>query len=168
MSGARSKRSGPACERKIDERLTTLITAVYPDERRRPGYTKLAQEIREVTGRAISGTYLWELATGKKSNVTLDHLEALAEFFGVPVEYFVNDGVARKVNAQLALASALGDAQVRNLALRANGLSPASLDALLTMVDEVRRLQGLTPTDGTEPASPPGRTAGAGPQGAQH
>ncbi|MEU9014119.1 hypothetical protein AB0D12_31000 [Streptomyces sp. NPDC048479] len=152
MSGSQSRRSGPPCERKIDQRLTTLIAALYPDERRRPGYAKLAQEIRETTGRAISGTYLWELATGKKSNVTLDHLEALAEFFGVPVEYFVNEGVANKVNAQLALASALGDAQVRNLALRANGLSTASLDALLAMVDEVRRLQDLTRIDGQDHA----------------
>ncbi len=155
MSGSQSRGAAPPCGRKIDQRLTTLIDALYPDERRRPGYAKLAQEIRETTGRAISGTYLWELATGKKSNVTLDHLEALAEFFGVPLEYFVNDGTAAKVNAQLALASALGDAQVRNLALRANGLSAASLEALLAMVDEVRRLQDLTRADGS-------RTAAAG------
>ncbi|MFI1767639.1 hypothetical protein ACH41H_37120 [Streptomyces sp. NPDC020800] len=164
MGGAQSRRSGPPTERKIDRRLTTLIAAVYPDERRRPGYAKLAQEIRETTGRAISGTYLWELATGKKSNVTLDHLEALAEFFGVPTEYFVNDEVADKVDGQLALVSALRDAQVRHLALRAHGLSPASLDALLAMVEEVRRLQDLTGTDGRGIPRPP-----AAPDfGAQH
>ncbi|MEV4432369.1 hypothetical protein [Streptomyces sp. NPDC049585] len=143
MTRGQSRRPGAATGRRIDERLTALIATVYPDERKRPGYAKLAEEIRETTGRPISGTYLWELATGKKSNVTLDHLDALAEFFGVPTEYFLNDGVADRVNSQLALASALGDAQVRNLALRAQGLSPASLDALLAMVDDVRRMQDL-------------------------
>ena len=162
MGGAQSRRSGPPSERKIDRRLTALIAALYPDERRRPGYARIAQDIRESTGRAISGTYLWELATGKKSNVTLDHLEALAQFFGVPPEYFVNDEVADEVDGQLALARALRDTQVRNLALRAQGLSPASLDVLLAMVDEVRRLQDLTGTDGQ--GNPRHAADGAGPQ----
>ncbi|WP_344359246.1 hypothetical protein [Streptomyces gobitricini] len=48
MSGSRPRRSGPPCERKIDERLTTLIAAVYPDDQRRPGCTKPAQETREI------------------------------------------------------------------------------------------------------------------------
>ncbi|MGX1759501.1 hypothetical protein ACWIG5_21740 [Streptomyces lydicus] len=131
--------------RKIDVRLNELITALYPDERKRPGYSKLAKEIREATGGAISGTYLWELATGKKRNVTLDQLDVLAEYFGVPLEYFFNDDVAERVSAQLKLAVALRDTKVRNLALRADGLSAESLDALLTMVNQARRLQNLAP-----------------------
>ncbi|MGW7411719.1 hypothetical protein [Streptomyces sp. NPDC054863] len=164
MSSSPARGSGSPVERKIDQRLTTLIGTLYPDERKRPGYVKLALEITQTTGRAISGTYLWELATGKKSNVSLDHLEALAEFFGVPVDYFVNDTVATRVNAQLALASALGDTQVRNLALRANGLSTASLDALIAMVDEVRRLQDLTGVGG-QPAGGEDEPPGPGPAG---
>ena len=54
MGGAQSRRSGPPTERKIDRRLTTLIAAIYPDERRRPGYAKLAQEIRESAARGVS------------------------------------------------------------------------------------------------------------------
>ncbi|MFI6051137.1 hypothetical protein ACIBCO_13745 [Streptomyces violascens] len=131
--------------RKLDQRLNDLIAALYPDERKRPGYAKLAAEIRQTTGGAISGTYLWELATGKKRNVTLEQLDVLAEFFGVPPEYFLNEEVAYRVNAQLKLATALRDARVRNLALRADGLSTESLDALLAMVGEARKLQQLSP-----------------------
>ncbi|MGY3676970.1 hypothetical protein ACVWXU_000593, partial [Streptomyces sp. TE33382] len=36
------------------------------------------------------------------------------------------------------------DTKIRSLALRAERLSPASLDALLTMVDENRKLQILS------------------------
>ncbi|MGI5255759.1 hypothetical protein [Streptomyces angustmyceticus] len=129
--------------RRIDQRLTALITALYPDERKRPGYAKLAKDIRETTGGAISGTYLWELTTGRKGNVTVEQLDVLAQYFGVPSEYFLNDDVADRVNTQLRLLAALRDTKVRNLALRAEGLSPQSLDALLTMVNEARRLQNL-------------------------
>ncbi|MGW1865969.1 hypothetical protein ACWCPS_10430 [Streptomyces mauvecolor] len=131
---------------QLDERLQTLIATIYPDERKRPGYAKLAEDIRATTGGSISGTYLWELATGKKRNVTLQQLGVLAEYFGVPPEYFLNDEVAKRVSDQLALAAALRDTRIRNIALRAEGLSPASLDALLAMVNAARQVQNLTDT----------------------
>lgn len=133
--------------RKFDQRLKELIAALYPDERKRPGYARLAKEIRETSGGAISGTYLWELATGKKRNVTLEQLDVLAQFFGVPPEYFLNEETAERVNSQLKLATALRDARVRNLALRAVGLSAESLDALLVMVNEARKVQNLASVD---------------------
>lgn len=148
MSGVSRERQGdwPQAGR-IDKRLNELIRALYPDERTRPGYMRLAKEIRESTGGSISGTYLWELAAGKKRNVTVDQLSVLAQFFGVPLEYFLNEEVASRVDAQLRLAAALRDVRVRNLALRAEGLSASSLEALLTMVDEARKLQGLQPVE---------------------
>ncbi|MEV7615477.1 hypothetical protein [Streptomyces sp. NPDC089799] len=142
--------------RRFDQRLNELIAALYPDERKRPGYARLAKEIRETTGGTISGTYLWELAKGKKRNVTLEQLDVLAEFFGVPPEYFLNEETAERVNAQLKLAAALRDARVRNLALRAEGLSAESLDALLIMVDAARKVQNLGSVDDEErPAGTP-------------
>ncbi|GAA2472633.1 hypothetical protein ACFPFX_25755 [Streptomyces mauvecolor] len=135
---------------QLDERLQTLIATIYPDERKRPGYAKLAEDIRATTGGSISGTYLWELATGKKRNVTLQQLGVLAEYFGVPPEYFLNDEVAKRVSDQLALAAALRDTRIRNIALRAEGLSPASLDALLAMVNAARQVQNLTDTHDRE------------------
>ncbi|MEU5977789.1 hypothetical protein [Streptomyces sp. NPDC047315] len=142
--------SGRPLLRKFDQRLNELIAALYPDERRRPGYARLAKEIREATGGTISGTYLWELATGKKRNVTLEQLDVLAEYFGVPPEYFLNEEAAQRVNAQLQLARALRDARVRNLALRAEGLTPESLDALLIMVEQVRTMQNLAPPEDSD------------------
>ncbi|MBB5940267.1 hypothetical protein [Streptomyces zagrosensis] len=132
---------------QLEQRLNKLIEMIYPEERTRPGYARLAKEIRETTGGTISATYLWELATGKKRNLTLEQLDTLAQFFGVPPEYFLNDEVSERVNAQLMLATALRDIKIRSLALRAEGLSPASLDALLTMVDEARKLQNLSATN---------------------
>ena len=129
---------------KFDQRLNELIQAAYPDRRKRPGFARLAMEIREATGGAISATYLWELSTGKKRNVTLEQLDVLAEFFGVPPGYFLNDEVSERVKAQLALLSALRDVKIRNLALRSEGLSPSTLDAFLAMVNEARKMQNLS------------------------
>jgi transcriptional regulator with XRE-family HTH domain len=138
--------------RRIDLRLKDLIAAVYPDPRTRPGFAKLAKEIQEKTGGSISGTYLWELATGKKWNVTLEQLDVLAEFFGVPPEYFLNDQVAERVRSQLRLAMALRDAKVRSIALRADGLSTEALKSISEMVDEARKKQQLGPISDDEPA----------------
>ncbi|MGP3990922.1 hypothetical protein [Streptomyces sp. 3N207] len=136
--------------RKFDQRLNALIQAIYPDSRKRPGFARLAAEIREATGGTISATYLWELSTGKKRNVTLDQLDILAEFFGVPPEYFLNEEVSERVNAQLSLLSALRDTRVRNLALRSEGLSPSTLDAFLIMINEARKVQNLSDVSDAE------------------
>lgn len=152
----------------LDERLGSLIATFYPDERKRPGYARLAQLIRESTGRTISGTYLWELATGRKRNVTLEQLAVLAEFFGVPLEYFVNDDVSRRVDAQLKLAVALRDTKVRSLALRAEGLSSASLDAILAIVNEVRRVENLGHVSEQEEPPPATRTHDIQPHKTSH
>ncbi|MCX4970763.1 hypothetical protein OHA98_39670 [Streptomyces sp. NBC_00654] len=129
---------------QLEQPLNKLIDALYSDERTRPGYARLAKEIRETTGVTISATHLWELATEKKRYFTLEQLDTLARLFGVPLEYFHNDEVSERVNAQLTPATALRDTKIRSLALRAERLSPASLDALLTMVDEARKLQNLS------------------------
>ncbi|WP_317441112.1 hypothetical protein [Streptomyces collinus] len=150
----RPPEDGRSLLEKFDQRLNRLIHAHYPDERTRPGFARLAAEIREVTGRSISATYLWELSTGKKRNVTLEQLDVLAEFFGVPPGYFLDDQVAERVGEQLALASALRDAKVRDLALRSAGLSSVSLDALLAIVDEVRKVQNLPEVQRPDPFAP--------------
>lgn len=147
MGDEPARPSGRPLVQKIDQRLTALIEALYPDARTRPGYIRLAHEISETTHGSISGTYLWELATGKKRNLTLEQLDVLAEFFEVPPEFFFNDEVAERVSNQLKLATSLRDAKIRSLVRRAEGLSTTAMDSILTMVNEVRRLQDLAPAE---------------------
>ncbi|MFF8914107.1 hypothetical protein ACF08M_12465 [Streptomyces sp. NPDC015032] len=80
--------------------------------------------------------------------MTLEQLDVLAEYFGVPPEYFLSEDMAERVNSQLRPAVALRDFRVRNLALRAEGLSPATPDAVLTIVEEARKVQNLEPPEG--------------------
>ncbi len=134
---------------QLARKINHLVATQYPDERGRPGFAKLAQQIRESTKSSISSTYLWELATGKKHNITQSTLTTLAEFFGVPREYFLNDEVASRVDAQLELALALRNRKVQSIALRADGLSNETLDSILAMLTQARKIERLPPFDET-------------------
>ena len=54
----------------------------------------VASAITARTGVAISGTYLWQLRTGVKTNPTLAHLRAIGTYFNVPITYFIADEYA--------------------------------------------------------------------------
>ncbi|WP_328608689.1 helix-turn-helix domain-containing protein [Amycolatopsis sp. NBC_00345] len=124
-----------------------LFSTVRPREGDEYSFEEVAEGIRAKGGPTISATYLWQLRKGLRDNPTKRHLEALAGFFGVPPGYFFDDAEAARINAELALLSALRDTPVRQIALRANGLSSKSLEAIADMVDRVRQLEGLPEPD---------------------
>lgn len=101
--------------------------------------------IKEKTGVSISSAYLWQLRHGTKDNPTVTHLRALAEFFGLPASYLVDTAPDPRLEAQLNLLQALRDHGVRDIALRASGLTPRALNNLASMIDHVRRLERLPP-----------------------
>lgn len=104
-----------------------------------------AAAITNKTGVPISPAYLWQLRSGMKTNPTVQHLRAIADFFGVPASYLIDRDTDQKVEAQLALMQALRDSGVRDLAMRTSGLTPQAISSLAAMVDEVRKLQDLPP-----------------------
>jgi transcriptional regulator with XRE-family HTH domain len=137
----------------LADKLTRLFSTVHP--RGRPEYTseEVADAIREQGGPTISATYIWQLRTGRRDNPTKKHLEALADFFGVSPSYFFDDEAAARIDAELELLAALREAPVRQVALRASGLSTQSLKAIAEMIERVRELEGL-PGDSTGSAEP--------------
>ncbi|CQD02035.1 helix-turn-helix transcriptional regulator [Mycobacterium timonense] len=106
-----------------------------------------AEAITRQTGVSISAAYLWQLRQGIKNNPTVAHLRAIAEFFGVTPSYLIDPGIDPKIDEQLDLLAALRDAGIRDLALRANGLTPEAIDSLRAMVDHARQLERLPPVD---------------------
>jgi transcriptional regulator with XRE-family HTH domain len=95
----------------------------------------------------VSGTYLWLLRTGQRDNPTMKHLIAIARFFAVPPTYFFPDDTLDENAVPAELMAALGDAQVRVMALRAAGLSERSLKAITDMIDSARSVEGLPESD---------------------
>jgi ESX-1-secreted protein regulator len=104
-----------------------------------------AAAITSQTGVSISPAYLWQLRSGLKDNPTVQHLRAIAEFFGVPASYLVDRDPNAQIDAQLNLLQALRDNGVRDLAMRASGLTPQALNSVALILDRVRELERLPP-----------------------
>ena len=120
-----------------------LFRTVRPRDGGEYSFEEVAEAIRAKGGPTISATYLWQLRKGLRDNPTKRHLEALAGFFGVPPAYFFDDAETERINAELDLLTALRDTPIRQIALRANGLSAKSLQTIAEMIDRVRELEGL-------------------------
>jgi transcriptional regulator with XRE-family HTH domain len=130
----------------VARRLDALFRTHLPKDGkgREYSYAEVAKAINDVAGeKSISHAYIWQLRTGKSPNPTLRSLQLLAAFFSVPVTYFFDDAEAARLAEQIDLVSALSDGLVRQITLRCSGLSDASLSAILAMVDNARKLEGL-------------------------
>lgn len=91
----------------------------------------------------LTAAYIGKLRGPAGDNPSIRVARLLARFFEVPASYFVEDDVTERIVAQFQLVQQLHDQGVRNLAMRAAGLSPASKEALLKMVDAARAMEGL-------------------------
>ncbi|TXH56734.1 MAG: XRE family transcriptional regulator [Burkholderiaceae bacterium] len=94
----------------------------------------------------MSVGYLSELRTGKATNPRLDHLKALADYFGVPLSYFTDDAASREIAEEMRLLRALRDNDVRSLALRASYLDDETRTALAAIINN------MAPADGGQDA----------------
>src|SRR5262245_11519515 len=91
--------------RTFADRLNHLFETVHPRDRGPYSDREVADAINaESDGKRIDRSYIWMLRTGRRDNPTLKHIEALAEFFGVPPAYFFDDATAEQVARELELA----------------------------------------------------------------
>jgi transcriptional regulator with XRE-family HTH domain len=128
--------------RSLADKLDHLFSVIHPAKGEYT-YDQVSKAIEERGGPTISAAYIWQLRKGVRDNPTKRHLEALAEFFGVPPSYFFDEQAAHRVDAELELLAALRDHDVRQVALRASGLSSGSLAAIAAMIEQARQLEGL-------------------------
>ncbi|RBQ19621.1 XRE family transcriptional regulator [Spongiactinospora rosea] len=136
------RQAGKSLAAKLDH----LFRTVRPKGGGEYSFEEVSDTLKARGGPTISGTYIWQLRKGLRDNPTMRHLEALAGFFGVPPAYFFDDAAAERIDAELALLTALRDSSIRQIALRASGLSTKSLDAITEMLERVRELEGLGET----------------------
>jgi transcriptional regulator with XRE-family HTH domain len=125
----------------IAEKLDRLFQRIRPAGQAEFSYMAVAEAIRARQGISISHTYIWQLRTGRRTNPTVAHLAALAEFFGVPVAYFLDDAEAQRIDDQLELLRTLRDARVAEIALRAADVSESSREAIGEIVRKLWELE---------------------------
>jgi transcriptional regulator with XRE-family HTH domain len=140
--------------RTLADKINYLFQTVHPAGRGPYSNDEVATAIRDRGGPSISATYIWLLRKGERDNPTLKHLEALAEFFGVPPAYFFDDNATTRIDAELEMLSAMRDVGVRALALRMAGLSERSLQPIAEVIERVRELEGL-PADQADEGNRP-------------
>ena len=117
----------------IAGKLDRLFKQLRPE----PSYMAVAEAVRADQGVSISHTYIWQLRTGRRDNPTIQHLTALATFFGVPVAYFLDDEQTTRVDAQLDMLRTIRDAGVTEIALRAADVSPRGRDTISELIRKV-------------------------------
>ncbi|WP_226353658.1 XRE family transcriptional regulator [Pseudonocardia sp. ICBG601] len=110
----------------LAERLNQAFESVHPPSRgpysNREAVKWLAEN-GEPGEPKIGEAYLSLLRAGSRTNPSLRHLQALARFFDLPEEYFISSGrYAGDVHRDLKLLSAMRDAKIRAIALRAADL----------------------------------------------
>ena len=134
--------------RLLADRLDYLFRTVHPKDRGPYTPAEVAEAINVTAGeRVISSTYIWQLRTGRRDNPTHKHLSALAAFFGVSPVYFFQQAEADRDAVQPELAAALKNGDVRDMALRAAGLSDRALRAIRDMIENARAVEGLPTQD---------------------
>ncbi|WP_019632533.1 helix-turn-helix domain-containing protein [Actinomadura atramentaria] len=139
----------------LARRLEYLFQTKRADSGKPYTHVQVADAINAAAGdKIISQAYINQLRRGVKTNPTRRHLAALADFFGVSVLYFFDgdpatDHEGPRDEAELALQ----DEAVKNVAMRAAGLSPETLRMIQDMIDRARTLEGLQEYPGPEASS---------------
>lgn len=83
---------------------------------------------------SFSDTYMWQLRTGRADNPTKKHMDALADLFGVPKDYWSSSATATVMNSMITRLNGLKDA----------GATPEQLHRQLKSFTR-RMSQGVTP-----------------------
>jgi transcriptional regulator with XRE-family HTH domain len=123
----------------LARRLDHLFRTAHPADRKRYTPAEVATALNEAAGeRVTSGTYLWQLRTGRRDNPTYKVILGLADFFRVSPTYFFEDRVVERGAMPPEVAAALQDDAVRDIALRAAGLSERSLQVIAETVSLAR------------------------------
>jgi transcriptional regulator with XRE-family HTH domain len=133
----------------LASRLDLLFRTVHPAGRGPYTPAEVAAVINASEGaETISATYLWQLKTGRRDNPTYKHLIALARFFDVSPTFFFPDSETQRGEVPAEVKLALRDDSIRQIALRAAGLSERSLTVIADMVSNARTLEDSRPRRG--------------------
>jgi hypothetical protein len=124
------------------DRLNYLFDRVRPPGADEFSNAHVARTISSYGQESITGAYIGQLRKGHKTP-TVKLVPLFARFFGVEAGFFVEDEVTRKVAQQFELLRKLSQAGVKQIALRAIGLSPQSLNEVMEKLDSVREREGL-------------------------
>ena len=125
------------CKRSFGDKLAYLIETVHPPDRGPYSYREIAAGIAAHPG-AMTAAHINQLVRGRQPHPRIHYVEALASFFGVPMNYFFDDDVAARINDQIAEVSAWRDKEARRIAERVVELNSRDRKAVTNLIDSLR------------------------------
>lgn len=131
----------------IANRLQYLFEHKRRPDGKRYSYREVLAAIEARGGPSMSIGYLSQLVTGARTNPMMDAVQALARFFEVPLSYFDAHENTAETNEKLKIIAALQHAGVQDVAMKAVGLPPESIELVMSMIDRVRQVEGLPPAE---------------------
>lgn len=126
------------------ERLNRLFETVHPPGRGPHSLHEVAKAINDEGEVKISSSYLSQLRSGQKTNPSAAAVAAMARFFRIRTDYFFDAAYADDIDRDLENLAALRDAGVRRIATRTFDLSPDSRDTVSSLIESLRRAEGLS------------------------
>jgi transcriptional regulator with XRE-family HTH domain len=127
----------------IAERLERLFAETAGPHGRPVTLQEIIQRMEQRGISSMSLSYLQQLRKGEAQNPRLQHLRALADAFGVPVSYFLEDDDSSTAEDRELTP------QERTLAMRVHGLSDGALSSIRAIVELARKSEQLDdPTKG--------------------
>jgi transcriptional regulator with XRE-family HTH domain len=128
----------------LAQRLQHLYDTVRPPGRDRPySDREVADGVNAAVGEKVTGrTYVYQLRKGPADNPRYKVVLGLSRFFGVPPTYFFSEKEMQRSELPPETVALLHDDSVRDLALRAAGLSEQSREAIRQMVENARTMEG--------------------------
>lgn len=94
-------------------------------------------------GIKVTGQHLWHLRSGRRDNPSFRLLEGISRLFGVPIAYFSDGETERQVVEELELLAAVRRTGVKSLIARTQGVSPANVERVSEILEQIRRMEGL-------------------------
>jgi transcriptional regulator with XRE-family HTH domain len=136
----KGKVTGERSRDSVSEKIDYLFQTV----RRPDGREFTYDDVERGTSGRVSRSYVWKLRHGRNRNPSLDVIEAMSVYFGVPPEYFFGGELRSEARAIEAaeVAALLQDPDARLMADRVRGLSPTAIQALLALVEHLRSIEG--------------------------
>lgn len=133
----------------LQERLNDLFARVPPGGASSPddrySTNRAAREITE-SGTPITDVYLGKLRNGSQGNPSFRHLSAIADLFGVPVDYFHKETVAAAVLEELDTLQATRTAQISGIMGRSHDrnlqFGLAQIKAIVAAMEQSQQSQG--------------------------
>ena len=119
--------------RTLADKVNWLISTARPADRGPYSNAEVAALIREATGELVTGTTIRKLRNEQAANPQKRLIGAMAQFFGLPPDFFFDDYYDDQAS--------LIQEQVEMLAIiRAADITPAKLRVLLGLSPEARQL----------------------------